>query len=321
MSSCRLGWQRLRRLAVRRQPLDDLQTVQGARRNIGRHYDLSNELFALFLGETMTYSSALFQTGADGAPVAAPDEALAAEVLLAEAQHRKIDRLLDRAGVRPGRPGARGRDRLGRTGHPAHCGASVRHRHASRGSSRRSPPAGWPRPGWPAGSACELRDYRDVEGDVRRDLLGRDARGGRRALLGHLLRGPRRSTWRRAGGSGCRPSPCRTTGCWPPGTPTPGSRSTSSPAGFSRPSPRSRTAWPAPPGCGSPPARTSAPHYAQTLKIWRERFGARADEVARLGFDEVFNRMWTFYLCYSEAGFRAGYIGVSQLTLARPIRA
>jgi len=46
-------------------------------------------------------------------------------------------------------------------------------------------------------------------------------------------------------------------------------------------------------------------------------FGARANEVARLGFDEVFNRMWTFYLCYSEAGFRAGYIDVSQLTLAR----
>jgi cyclopropane fatty-acyl-phospholipid synthase-like methyltransferase len=58
-------------------------------------------------------------------------------------------------------------------------------------------------------------------------------------------------------------------------------------------------------------------HYAETRRIWRERFGARADEVARLGFDEVFNRMWTFYLCYSEAGFRAGYIDVSQLTLAR----
>jgi cyclopropane-fatty-acyl-phospholipid synthase len=57
--------------------------------------------------------------------------------------------------------------------------------------------------------------------------------------------------------------------------------------------------------------------YAETLRIWRERFGAQADEVARLGFDEVFNRMWTFYLCYSEAGFRAGYIDVSQLTLAR----
>ena len=61
--------QRLRTLAVRRQPPDDLQTVQGARRNIGRHYDLSNELFALFLDETMTYSSALF---ADQAPRGAP---------------------------------------------------------------------------------------------------------------------------------------------------------------------------------------------------------------------------------------------------------
>jgi len=59
-------------------------------------------------------------------------------------------------------------------------------------------------------------------------------------------------------------------------------------------------------------------HYAETLRIWRERFGARAEQVGRLGFDEVFRRMWTFYLCYSEAGFRAGYLDVSQLTLARP---
>jgi cyclopropane-fatty-acyl-phospholipid synthase len=58
-------------------------------------------------------------------------------------------------------------------------------------------------------------------------------------------------------------------------------------------------------------------HYADTLKIWRDRFCAHSDEVDRIGFDEVFNRMWTFYLSYSEAGFRAGYIGVSQLTLAR----
>ena len=44
------------------------------------------------------------------------------------------------------------------------------------------------------------------------------------------------------------------------------------------------------------------PHYAETLRIWRDRFCAHADEVARLGFDEVFHRMWNFYLCYSEAG-------------------
>ena len=58
-------------------------------------------------------------------------------------------------------------------------------------------------------------------------------------------------------------------------------------------------------------------HYGQTLRIWRDRFDQRRDEVAALGFDEVFIRMWTFYLCYAEAGFRAGYLNVSQLTLDR----
>src|SRR6202040_2542448 len=94
--------QRLRGRAAPRQPPADLQTVAGARRNIGRHYDLSNDLFALFLDETMTYSSAIFRTGPDGAPVAAPDERQLAEAHLGEAQRRKIDRLLDRAGVGPG---------------------------------------------------------------------------------------------------------------------------------------------------------------------------------------------------------------------------
>ena len=87
--------QRLRQLAVRKQPSDDTQTREGARRNIGRHYDLSNDLFALFLDETMTYSSAVFETGPDGTPIASAD-------LLAQAQRRKIDQLLDRAGVGPG---------------------------------------------------------------------------------------------------------------------------------------------------------------------------------------------------------------------------
>jgi cyclopropane-fatty-acyl-phospholipid synthase len=58
-------------------------------------------------------------------------------------------------------------------------------------------------------------------------------------------------------------------------------------------------------------------HYAQTLRIWRDRFNANRSEVASLGFDEVFARMWEFYLCYAEAGFRSGYLNVSQLTLER----
>jgi cyclopropane-fatty-acyl-phospholipid synthase len=37
--------------------------------------------------------------------------------------------------------------------------------------------------------------------------------------------------------------------------------------------------------------------------------------VERLGFDETFRRMWSFYLAYSEAGFRSGYLDVVQLVL------
>ena len=89
------GLKRLRRLGVRRHPASDDPTPDGARQNIHRHYDLSNDLFALFLDETMTYSSALFQAGPDGAPVAA-------DQLLAGAQRRKVDTLLDLAAVGPG---------------------------------------------------------------------------------------------------------------------------------------------------------------------------------------------------------------------------
>ncbi len=58
-------------------------------------------------------------------------------------------------------------------------------------------------------------------------------------------------------------------------------------------------------------------HYAETLRIWRERFCAAAGRLPELGFDETFRRMWLLYLCYSEAGFRSGYLGVSQFLLAR----
>jgi cyclopropane-fatty-acyl-phospholipid synthase len=44
--------------------------------------------------------------------------------------------------------------------------------------------------------------------------------------------------------------------------------------------------------------------YARTLDEWRRRFDARGDEVAALGFDEKFMRLWTYYFCYCEAAFR-----------------
>lgn len=48
--------------------------------------------------------------------------------------------------------------------------------------------------------------------------------------------------------------------------------------------------------------------YARTLELWRERFFEHRDQVTQLGFDERFIRMWDFYLCYCEGGFREGVI-------------
>ncbi|MFT5711347.1 MAG: cyclopropane-fatty-acyl-phospholipid synthase [Halioglobus sp.] len=58
--------------------------------------------------------------------------------------------------------------------------------------------------------------------------------------------------------------------------------------------------------------------YAQTLAHWRTRFMARLDEVKEMGFDEDFIRMWDYYLCYCEGGFRERIIGTVQLAFAKP---
>ncbi|HEV7254492.1 MAG TPA: cyclopropane-fatty-acyl-phospholipid synthase family protein [Mesorhizobium sp.] len=55
--------------------------------------------------------------------------------------------------------------------------------------------------------------------------------------------------------------------------------------------------------------------YARTLREWRERFWNSWDRIAPLGFDERFKRLWEFYLHYCEAGFRTGHIDVRQIIL------
>jgi cyclopropane-fatty-acyl-phospholipid synthase len=58
--------------------------------------------------------------------------------------------------------------------------------------------------------------------------------------------------------------------------------------------------------------------YADTLAHWRERFLHKIDAVRQQGFDSRFERMWEFYLCYCEGGFRERVIGTVQLTFAKP---
>ncbi len=58
-------------------------------------------------------------------------------------------------------------------------------------------------------------------------------------------------------------------------------------------------------------------HYATTLAHWHRRFLAHEDQVDHLGFDETFKRKWTYYLKSCEAGFRQRVLGDLQLVLTR----
>jgi cyclopropane-fatty-acyl-phospholipid synthase len=61
-------------------------------------------------------------------------------------------------------------------------------------------------------------------------------------------------------------------------------------------------------------------HYARTLELWRERFIANTDLAAELGYDEPFRRLWTLWLAMSEAGFRERRLRDVQVLFAKPGR-
>ena len=58
--------------------------------------------------------------------------------------------------------------------------------------------------------------------------------------------------------------------------------------------------------------------YSQTLRRWHETFNEKWDQVAALGFDERFRRMWNFYLTSCAATFHSGNCDVTQITITRP---
>ncbi len=60
------------------------------------------------------------------------------------------------------------------------------------------------------------------------------------------------------------------------------------------------------------------PHYATTLRIWRENFFDKIQAVRKLGYSEEFIKMWEFYLCYCEGGFAERALGDVHLLLAKP---
>ena len=58
-----------------------------------------------------------------------------------------------------------------------------------------------------------------------------------------------------------------------------------------------------------------ADHYSDTLALWRKEFNKKWDLIKKQGFDLTFKRMWEFYLCYCEAGFKSKNIDLIQFSI------
>jgi cyclopropane-fatty-acyl-phospholipid synthase len=270
----------------------------GSKRNIASHYDLGNAFYALWLDRTMTYSAAVFDETDD----------------LEAAQRAKYQRMADLAGIRPGdrvleigcgwggfaeyAARERGAEVLGITLSAEQLSYAEARLHAAGLSER---------------ARFRLQDYRDTDGvfdrivsiemleavgeaywptyfqTIRRLLVP----GGGAALQGIVIEDHRYPEYR------ATPDFIQTH-IFPGGM-------LPSPAILAEQFMRAGLAPLADFGIGQ--------DYARTLGRWRDQFLAAWDDISRLGFDDRFRRLWTYYLGYCEAGFRFGAIDVRQIGL------
>ena len=296
--------QRLRSFADRRVPPDLENTLDGSRANIAAHYDLSNDLFAAFLDPTMSYSSAWFD---DSGPIAAATR-------LEEAQLRKMDGILDLAGVRAGTRvleigSGWGSLAIRAAQRGARVTAITLSHEQMRLARERVAAAGL------TGLAeVRVQDYREVDGEYDAivsvemvEAVGEAYWPTYFAALDRLLAPGGRIGIQAITMAHDRFLATRRSFSWIQKHIFPGGIIPSLHA--------VDDVLAAHTGLRVTRQRELRPHYARTLRLWRERFLDQWPHIHAQGFDEAFRRMWELYLAYSEAGFRSGYLGVSQLQL------
>ena len=272
-----------------------------ARRNIAYHYDLGNEFYGLWLDESMTYSSALFTTGRE---------------TLAQAQAAKYQMMLDRIGAKPD-------DHLLEIG----CGWGGFAEHAARAGMRLT---------------CltiskEQRDY----------ALARIAQAGLAERVEIKLQDYRDERGQYDGIASIEMFEAVGEPYWPAYFETvrnglkPGAKANlqiitvpdSRFAGYRKsvdfiqkyifpggmlPSPSALVAQIAQAGLRHEGSVEFGRSYSRTLRLWHGDFNRHWPEVAAMGFDERFRRMWNFYLCSCAGAFEGGNCDVTQITMMRP---
>lgn len=286
------SWRQL--LSARMRHWFNRNSRAGSKRNIMAHYDLGNAFYRQWLDPSMSYSAALYRAQDDGSLLAA--------------QHAKYHRILDRLQAKAG-------ERVLEIG----CGwggfaeLAVQAGLQVTGLTLSPAQLAWAQQRVPAAD-LRLQDYRDTQAQFDHlvsiemfeavgerwwptyfSTVARALKPGGKALIQSItIRDDLFSAYRR--GTDFIQQYIFPGGMLP-------SRSA-----FRRAAERQ--------GLQVTDEFAFGLDYARTLAEWRAAFEAHWPQIAALGFDETFRRLWRFYLCYCEAGFLAGNIDVVQFELA-----
>jgi len=278
-------------------------THAGSRRNIHEHYDLGNDLFALFLDETMTYSSAIFEHPSSS---------------LQDASVAKLDRICRKLELEPG-------DRVLEIG--SGWGSFAMHAATNYGcrvttttisaeqfdlANERIARAG-------LGARIEilLEDYRNLSGRYDKlvsiemvEAVGNEFLPGYFEKCARLLEDDGAMLLQAITMPDKRYRQYLKSSDFIRRYIFPGSCVPSLGALVHAMGEKS--------DLKAVHVEDIGPHYATTLRHWRKRFNERLEDVRALGYPERFIRMWNYYLCYCEAGFEERYLGDLQMLLHKP---
>lgn len=277
-------------------------TVEGSRRNIHEHYDLSNEFFRLFLDQRMVYSCAWYETPTDS---------------LDAAQFQKLDRICRKLDLQP-------QDNVLEIG--TGWGGFALHAVRNYGcrvttttiSQQQFEYARALFDGADTGRGVELllKDYRELSGRFDKivsiemfEAVGYDYYDEFFRACNRLLKPGGTMLLQTITMNEARFPSYRRETDWIQKHIFPGSELASIQgiiASLKRVTDLSLSH-----------SEEIGLHYVYTLRAWREQFLRSLDSVRELGFDERFIRMWDFYLAYCEGAFRERYIGNSQLVLSK----
>ena len=273
-----------------------------ARRNISHHYDLGNDFYRQWLDDSMTYSSALFDTGQES---------------LERAQQAKYASMVDQMGARPG-------DHVLEIG----CGWGGFAEYAARERGLRVTGltisreqydyavARIARAGLSDRVTFKLQDYRDAQGHYDgiasiemfeavgekywpayfETLHARLKPGARATLQIITVQEKRWETYRKG---------------------VDFIQKYIFPGGM-LPSRSALLEQVERAGLRFAHSVEFGESYSQTLRRWHDTFNDRWDRIAAMGFDDRFRRMWNFYLTSCAATFHSGNCDVTQITIARP---